>query len=128
MIDVYVSGIDEAGRFGAVLERDDDTAYFYLLDMREQEGRQIISAFNAGPLTQMPADIPVSIRWSVSNAAVGLFVAGALSVVFELGVAAIVDRQGMEEIPCDRKLESRHRIRLPRTRLSISQDASHAPL
>jgi hypothetical protein len=75
-----------------VFERDDDTAYFYLLDMREQEGRQIISAFNAGPLTQMPADTPVSIRWSLSDAAVGLFVAGALSVVFELGVAAPTGR------------------------------------
>lgn len=37
MIDVYASGIDAAGRFGAVFKRDDETAYFYPLDMRKQE-------------------------------------------------------------------------------------------
>ena len=38
MIDVYESVTDETGRFGAVFERDDETAFFYLFDMGGQDG------------------------------------------------------------------------------------------
>jgi hypothetical protein len=62
MIDIYESATDETERFGAVFERDDETAYFYLLDMRKQEGGRIVSAFNAKAVTELPADTPVSIR------------------------------------------------------------------
>lgn len=84
MIDVYESATDDLGRFGAVFERDDETAYFYLLDMRKQEGNRIVSAFNTKAVTDLPADTPVSIRWSSSVAAVGLFVDGVLSAIFDL--------------------------------------------
>jgi len=43
-IGIYESAVQVAGRFGAVYERDDQTAYFYLLDLQKTEGRQIISA------------------------------------------------------------------------------------
>lgn len=64
MIDVYESATDETGRFGAVFERDDETAFFYLFDMGGQDGGRIVSAFNAKPVTEMPADTTVSIRWN----------------------------------------------------------------
>lgn len=84
MIDVYESATDETGRFGAVFERDNETAFFYLLDMREQNGGRIISAFNAKLVTEIPADAPVSIGWNPSGVVVGLFVSGKLSAVFDL--------------------------------------------
>lgn len=92
MIDVYESAIDEAGRFGAVFERDDETAYFYLLDMTKQDGERIVSTFNARTVTELPADTPVSVRWSSSFAAVGLFVGGALSAIFDLRTAVPTGR------------------------------------
>jgi hypothetical protein len=92
MIDVYESATDDLGRFGAVFERDDETAYFYLLDMRKQEGKRIVSAFNAKAVTDLPADTPVSIRWSSSVAAVGLFVDGVLSAIFDLRTADPIGR------------------------------------
>lgn len=84
MIDVYTSAIDEVGQFGAVFERDDETAYFYLLDMSKQGGMQIVSTFNAKAMTELPADTSVSVRWSSSAAAVGLFVGDTLSAIFDL--------------------------------------------
>lgn len=92
MIDIYESATDETGRFGAVFERDDETAYFYLLDMRKQEGDRIVSAFNAKAVTELPADTPVSIRWNSSGAAVGLFVSGTLSAIFDLRTGAPTGR------------------------------------
>ncbi|MCB5946117.1 DUF2251 domain-containing protein [Acidocella sp. KAb 2-4] len=92
MIDVYESAIDEVGRFGAAFERDDETAYFYLLDMRKQDGMQIISTFNAKAVTELPAGTPVSVRWSSSAAAVGLFVGGTLLAIFDLRTATPIGR------------------------------------
>jgi hypothetical protein len=92
MIDVYESAVDEAGKFGAAFERNDETAYFYLLDMGKQEGERIVSAFNAKAVTDLPADTPVSIRWSSSVAAVGLFIDGVLSAVFDLRTADPIGR------------------------------------
>lgn len=92
MIDIYESAIDQFGRFGAVFERDDETAFFYLLDVWKQGGEQIILAFNANALTELPADTPVSVRWSSSEAIVGLFVGGALSVIFDVRSAVPISR------------------------------------
>jgi hypothetical protein len=84
MIDVYESEIDDAGRFGAVFERNDQTAYFYLLDLRSERGAQVVSTFNAETITKMPANTLVSIRWSSHAAAVGLFIGGSLLAIFDL--------------------------------------------
>jgi len=59
MVDVYESAVEEAGRFGAVFERDDETAFFYLLDLHKQEGSQIVSAFSTDVVNNMPYDVPV---------------------------------------------------------------------
>ena len=88
MIDVYESAIDDLGRFGAVFERDDETAYFYLLDLRKDRGAQIVSTFNAEAITELPANTLVSIKWSSKAAAVGLFIGGSLSAIFDLRAAS----------------------------------------
>jgi hypothetical protein len=84
MTDVYESAVDPTGHFGAAFERDDETAFFYLLDLRRTEDNQIVEAFNVHTVTKMPADAPVAVQWSVSGEAVGLYVARSLIAVFDL--------------------------------------------
>ncbi|RWE30939.1 MAG: DUF2251 domain-containing protein [Mesorhizobium sp.] len=85
MIDVYESAVDASGRYAAAFERDDETAYFYLLDLARDEGKQIVEAFSTYTVTTMPADAPVLLQWDSGGDAVGLFIAGDLIAVFELG-------------------------------------------
>ena len=82
--DVYESAVDPSGRRGAVFERDDDTAFFYLFDLSREDGDQIVEAFNAHSLTSAPAGAHVSIRWSPAGEAVGLFVDDDLVALFDL--------------------------------------------
>jgi len=84
MIYVYESAVDHVGRYGAAFERDDDTAFFYLLDLERDEGNQILEPFDAHTVMAMPADAPVSIRWSSGGEVAGLFVAHCLVAVFDL--------------------------------------------
>ena len=84
MIDVYKSAVDHSGRFGAVFERDDETAYFYLLDLARDEANQILEAFNAHTVTEMPADVSVTLQWGTAGEAVGLRIEGDLIAVFDL--------------------------------------------
>ena len=92
MINVYESAIEGAGRFGVVFERDDETAYFYLLDLTKQEGRQIVSAFNAYSITEMPADTPVAVRWNPLGTTAGLFVRRTLVAIFDVRADALEGR------------------------------------
>ncbi|WP_454887278.1 DUF2251 domain-containing protein [Sphingomonas oryzagri] len=84
MIDVYDSAVDHRGVYGCAFERDDDTAYFYLMDMTEGEHR-IISAFDVYPVTTMPADISVTVRFSSLDDMAGLLIDGEVLVVYDLG-------------------------------------------
>lgn len=84
MIDIYESAVEMSGRFGAVFERDDETAYFYLLDMHEPVGNQIISALDVDTANQLSPDLPVSVRWSEAVAVAGLFVDGILTAILDV--------------------------------------------
>ncbi|WP_295636486.1 DUF2251 domain-containing protein [Novosphingobium sp.] len=84
MVDVYESSVEAAGRFGSVFERDEETAFFYLLDLHKREGNQIVGTFRADIVNSMPVDVPVSIRWNSSGTATGLFVNGRLLAIFDL--------------------------------------------
>lgn len=84
MIDVYESAVDHAGRFGAAFERDDETAFFYLLDLARDEANQIVEAFDAHTVTTMPPDAPVSVNWNSTGCVAGLVVDGQLTAVFDL--------------------------------------------
>jgi Uncharacterized protein conserved in bacteria len=84
MTDVYESATDGTGLWAAVFERDDDTAYFYLLDLTQAESGKIVEAFNAEELTAMPAATPISIRWDTSGDFVGLFATGSLVAIFDI--------------------------------------------
>lgn len=105
VIDVYESAIDATGRFGAVFERDDETAFFYLLDLRLPEGNQIAEAFNAHTVTQMPGETPAAVEWSSTGEVVGLHAGGALIAVFDLRNDA---RQGRWATDEDARLFVRH--------------------
>lgn len=83
VIDVYDSAVDHRGIFGCVFERDDDTAYFYLMDMTGEESR-IILAFDAHRVTTMPGDIPTAIRFNSLDDMVGLLVNGEVLAVYDL--------------------------------------------
>ena len=53
--------MEQAGS-GPVFERDDDTAYLYLLDTRKEEVGRIVAAFSVDAINDMPTDVPISIR------------------------------------------------------------------
>ena len=84
MIDIYESAVQAGGRFGAVYERNDETSYFYLLDLQRTADSQIISAFNVEIAMRMSPDLPVSVRWSEAAAVVGLFIDSALTAIFDV--------------------------------------------
>ena len=83
VIDIYESAVDHRGVFGCVFERDDETAYFYLIDMTESEQR-IILAFDAHLVTMMPVDIPITVRFSPLDDLAGLLVNGEVLAVYDL--------------------------------------------
>jgi hypothetical protein len=82
MIDLYESAVQEDGSLGAFFERDDETAYFYLLAMRRAEER-IIAALRVTSAEAMPPDLFVSVRWSQGANIVGLFIDGGLTALFD---------------------------------------------
>ena len=84
MIDTYESAVEPNGRFGAVFERDEETAFFYLLDLARDESNQIIEAFNAHFVAAMPADVRIDLQWSAGGEVAGLRVEGDLAAVFDL--------------------------------------------
>ena len=84
MLDIYESAVDPSGHNGAVFERDDDTAFFYLLDLSRDEGDQIVEAFNAQSLRSVPSDARVSIRWNSAGEVAGLFIDCGLIALFDL--------------------------------------------
>ena len=83
MIDIYESAVHAAGRWGAFYERDDETAYFYLLDLQRPADRRIISALTVDAANRISPDLPVSVRWSEAADLVGLFVDHALTAIFD---------------------------------------------
>ena len=105
MIDVYESAVDHAGRYGAAFERDDDTAFFYLLDLAQDEASQVIEAFNVHAVSDLPADVAVALRWTAGDNAVGLFIGGRLLALFDLQSDG---RKGRWASGCDNSLFVRH--------------------
>jgi hypothetical protein len=87
LIDVYESAMDGDGRYGAVFERDDETSYFYLLDLTRKDD-QIIEAFSAYSINELPAHASAVVRWNSSGDTAGLFVDGELAAVFDLRMLA----------------------------------------
>ena len=83
VIDIYESAIQARGQFGVVFERDDESAYFYLLDMRKPAGNAIIAALDVGPAIPIRSDAPVRVRWSEVSSVAGLFVGDVLTAIFE---------------------------------------------
>jgi hypothetical protein len=81
--DAFASAVRADGIFGAVFERDDDTAYFYLLDMDGRDGQKIVGAFNATNCAP-PGRTEVSVHWSRDGGLVGLFAGKNLLAVFEV--------------------------------------------
>lgn len=84
MIDIYESVVDHKGKYGAAFERDDETAFFYLLDLARDGDNQILEAFNAHTILAMPADVRIDIHWTAADEAVGLRAGGDLIALFDL--------------------------------------------
>ncbi|WP_294240447.1 DUF2251 domain-containing protein [uncultured Sphingomonas sp.] len=83
VIDIYESAIQSKGQFGVVFKRDDESAYFYLLDMHKPAGNAIIAALDVGPAISVRSDAPVRVRWSEVSSVAGLFVGDVLTAIFE---------------------------------------------
>jgi len=100
-IDVFESDVRPDGHFGAVFERDDETAYFYLLDLRRPTGQQTVAAYCVASAVAMPADVPARVTWTSEGDMAGLFLDGWLIAVFDL-VSAPEEYEGREARPDDR--------------------------
>ena len=83
VIDIYESAVQATGQFGVVFERDDESAYFYLLDMRKPAGHAIIASFDVGSAIRVQPHAPVRVGWSEVSSVAGLFVGGNLTAIFE---------------------------------------------
>ena len=80
MSEDFASAVRADGVFAAVFERDDETAYFYLLDLTRPDSKQIVGALNlTGHLTSSSG---VDVRWSRTGEAVGLFADGILLAIY----------------------------------------------
>lgn len=101
-IDAFESAIQPQGRFGAVFERDDETGYFYLLDLHRSEGSQIIGAFWLAEVVAMPPNIAVRVTWTPEGDMAGLVVEGRLVAVFDLGSAQADRCEGRAARPDER--------------------------
>jgi len=102
-IEDFESAVQPQGRFGAVFERDDETAYFYLLDLRRPEGRQIIGAYGLGAVGDMPPEIDARVTWTPEGDLAGLFVGERLIAVFAIASVEVDRCQGREARPGERE-------------------------
>ena len=95
-IDGYESAVQPSGVFAAFFERDEDTAYFYLMDLRKEQGRQIVNAFNVRAAIAVILPDAIKIEWAWPDDLVGLFVGQSLCAVFDVsnGVAARFATEG----------------------------------
>lgn len=83
MRDIFSSELRHGDDLGAFFEADDDTSYFYLIDLQEPEGCGIKGAV---PILGLPDDLKeadVHVWVSSDQEAVGLFIAGRLVAAFE---------------------------------------------
>jgi len=101
-IDVFESAIQPQGRFGAVFERDDETARFYLVDLHRAAGKQIIGTFGLAAVVAMRSDIGVRVTWTPEGEMAGLLVDGRLMAVFDLASVEADGWEAREAKPTDR--------------------------
>lgn len=97
MSDAFESAVEPQGRYGAVYERDDQTAFFYLLDLDRPNNRQIIEALNVDFLDVLPTKSPATIIWGSVRRIVGLIVGGHLVAVFDLAAPSPHGRRATNE-------------------------------
>jgi hypothetical protein len=92
----FASAVDRDGVGGVVFERDDDTAYFYLLDLTRSGGSQIIAALNVTRAVRVGACVEV--RWAKGRRMAGLFADDVLVAVYGDDGGALTGRLS---IPAD---------------------------
>ncbi len=101
-VDVFESAVCPQGRFVAVFERDDETAYFYLLDLHRPDGNQIIGTFGLAAVVTMPPGTGVRVSWTPGGDMAGLLVEGQLMAVFDLEGAQADKCEAREAMAKDR--------------------------
>ena len=81
--EMFDSAVRSAGDQAGVFEYDADVGYFYLYEMKNEEGRNVVSAIRV--LTGAPdfGEEDTSIRWNATESQVGLFIRGQLWAVFD---------------------------------------------
>ena len=73
-IDVFNSALHTEGAYATVFERDEDTAYFYLLDLTKPESNRIIAALPVPSMVTMDTAARTDLRWADRGKVAGLFV------------------------------------------------------
>jgi hypothetical protein len=91
VVDIYRSATNQDGRLGAVFEQDDQTAFFYLIDLIVSGGMRITEAFDVATLVTTDADVDV--KWNAHGNVAGLFCEGGLIAVFDVRAGAPYGRR-----------------------------------
>lgn len=84
MRDIYLSRLRTKGDRGAFFEADDESAYFYLVDMAEVEGEKVRNAIDLNRVPFEQEDKNLRIRVAENQSAIGLFRGNTLLAAFEL--------------------------------------------
>ena len=85
MEDEFSSAIRYDGRFGAVFEVDEATAYLYLLDMTAAEGGKIIHAYQVPE--RLKGDPQGEVHWSSDGDLAAVFRGDRIVAVLDLEIA-----------------------------------------
>jgi hypothetical protein len=80
----FNSAVHPEGVYAAVFERDEGTAYLYLMDLTKPVGDRIVSALPLPSIEAMNPSVPTSMRWADRRKVAGLFVEGRLIALFDL--------------------------------------------
>ncbi len=86
--EIFESSVRSSGDYGGVFEADDECGYFYLYGLNGKDGERVLGGI---PIHEGPPefrDVDVTVRWSVDESAVGLFIREVLWAAFEIGTRA----------------------------------------
>lgn len=81
--EIFESSVRSAKDFAGVFECDGESSYFYLYDLRKDEGGKVIGAIRVTTSFPGVEQDDIVVCWSRCEEFVGLFVKGTLCAVFD---------------------------------------------
>lgn len=82
--EMFESAVRAQSDLAGVFEYDGETGYFYLYDIKGDEGQNVIAAIHIVTGSPDFQEKDISILWDSSEKTVGLFIRGRLWAVFDV--------------------------------------------